>query len=100
MDDEMIDRCAKALWDADQAKPYVRYGFSNKILFGRDGPILWEEINTEDVVPAIAQDWRDKAILIFKAMREPTNIMHKAMCEAYNSPAAIWMAGIDAITND
>jgi|SRR5882724_7321959 len=102
MDDEMIERCAKALWDADQAKPEVRYGMSNEIIFGKtDGSVvLWEDIINPDCVPWIAQEWRDKVILVIKAMREPTNNMHKAMCNAYNSPVVIWFTGIDSIIND
>lgn len=41
----------------------------------------------------IAGCWARAAI---EAMREPTNDVHKAMCAAYNSPASIWVAGIDA----
>jgi hypothetical protein len=31
-----------------------------------------------------------------RAMRQPTNDVHEAMCKAFNSPAAIWDAGINA----
>ena len=39
--------------------------------------------------------WRDMARAAIEAMREPTNEMHKAMCECYNSPASIWVTGIN-----
>lgn len=49
------------------------------------------EMHPEDRVA-----WIGYASRAIEAMREPTNEVHKAMCAAHNSPAAIWMAGIDA----
>jgi hypothetical protein len=40
------------------------------------------------------EDARIMARAAIEAMLEPTNQMHKAMCECYNSPACIWMTGI------
>ena len=63
------------------------------------GAILVEAYKTDGMVIRLGVATAiSKAVA--KAMREPTNVMHKAMCDAYNSPAAIWLAGIDAITND
>lgn len=41
--------------------------------------------------PVVAHHLAAAAI---EAMLEPTNEMHRAMCECYNSPVCIWMTGI------
>lgn len=84
-DQEMIDRVAEGL----------RQHFKDTVAKSADMP--FEE--TKVTIPAKVI-WEEYAIAATKAMREPTNIMHKAMCKSYNSPAAIWIAGIDAILND
>lgn len=33
---EMIERIARKLWELEQDKDYVRYGFSNQIIWGKN----------------------------------------------------------------
>lgn len=100
MDNEMIDRVAKELWSNDQNNPYIKYGFSNAILFGDEfhrKSVPWEYIINKDlVVEHIPNEWRTKAILAIKAMREPTERMLAANCNDREG----WQAMIDAILND
>ena len=73
MTNEIIERAAKALWENNQAQPYVRYGLSNQLLFGKlKGEVVtWEEINSNDVVSCFADEYREMAKIVVKAMREP-----------------------------
>jgi hypothetical protein len=70
MDDEMINICAKAICLTHWT----------------------DDSRYKKYIPAV------KAVI--KAMREPTPKMWDAMDKAYQSPACMWMAGIDAILND
>ena len=85
MDNEMIDRVAKALWDDDQKFKSI-FGFSNEILFGvefRKKVVPWEYLLDKDIVSSISQEWRDKAKIVIKAMREPTEKMMVAAENAF-----------------
>ncbi len=105
MTNEMIERCTKALWDDYQSKSYIKYGPFNKLMFGREGIISWEEVtDTELVIPSIAQEWRDTARICIKAMREPTDKMINA-CDVIDPAEAqwvkeVWQNMIDCILND
>jgi len=101
----MIERCAKALWDDYQAKPFIQYGWSNPILFGEQWngkSVPWEHLLTGNVIPSVAQEWRDKAILVFKAMRKPTEKMSDAGCDVGpdRSPEEYYQAMIDVVINE
>ncbi len=102
-DKEMIERCAKALWDEDQIMR-TKFDFSNSILFGMKGPISWNHINSVHVIPEIAQEYRDKVIAVIKAMREPTEKMLKAGTQDdddYNDDITLaYQAMIDAVINE
>lgn len=82
MDNEMIERVAKALWDLEQSSFYIQYGFSNSLLFGEQWhkrAVPWEYLlNSETVIPSIAEEWKNKARAAIKAMREPTEKMMQA----------------------
>ncbi|WP_425991411.1 hypothetical protein [Afipia sp. DC4300-2b1] len=55
-----------------------------------------ELVAWEDETEALRDEVRSEVRATLLAMRSPNNTMHKAMCAAYNSPCAIWLAGIDA----
>ena len=109
----MVDRCAKALWDDDQ-KFKSKFGFSNEILFGKEfkgKAVPWEYLLGKDVIGVIAQEWRDKAMIVIKAMREPTDKMMVEMervepqLECFlekekSSSYLVWTTAIDAIIKD
>ena len=113
MDNEMIEIVAKALWDDDQ-KFKSAFGFSNAILFGaefRKKAVPWDYLFGKDIVSSVSQEWRDRAIMVIKAMREPTNKMMVAMensepqlecfLEKEKSPSyLVWIAAIDAIIEE
>jgi hypothetical protein len=104
MDNEMIERCAKALWDNYQSHPHTKFGVSNSVLYGEDfrgKAVPWEHITSELVVPSIAQVWRDKAIIVFKAMREPTDsVLGVSVGSIHWSTEEVWQMFIDAIIGD
>ena len=71
---EMVERMAMAIWDDEQGQDYAPV-ISNRIMFGEDGPISWDRLNRDDVVPVIAERYRIKARKYIEAIREPTEAM-------------------------
>jgi hypothetical protein len=67
-----IDIIAKALWDNYQSQPYVQYGIYNRYVFGKqDGEkVTWEELMVPNVVPYIANEYREMARAALRAIRE------------------------------
>lgn len=99
---EMIERLAKSLWDYEQSKDWVKYGISNEILYGehfKDKSVPWEFVTSKDVIPSIAEEFREKARVIVKAMREPTEEMVDAGYDDVNSVGCevVWQSMIDEI---
>lgn len=66
---EMIERVAKALFDAEQADRFQHV--ANYMIFGREGPITWEYVTGPEVRGIVADTFRAKARLAIEAMREP-----------------------------
>jgi hypothetical protein len=110
MDNEMIEKVAKALWENYQKQPYVIYGISNSLLFGDEfagKPVPWEYVNSSEVVPHIVNEYRNDAKIAIKAMREPTEKMCYvgSMCLPDYDPDVdnakrCWQDMIDAIINE
>lgn len=112
MNNEMIERAAKALWNDNQEQPHIKYGFSNVILFGdefKNKAVPWEHIVSEDIVPSIANEYRNKVKLVIKAIREPTEEMKSEGANAshsylgadesigYEGANDVWQSMIDEI---
>jgi hypothetical protein len=57
--------------------------------------VAWE-ISVASGEREVTDRHRLMARTAIRAMRKPTDYVHAAMCKAFNSPAAIWDAGIDA----
>jgi hypothetical protein len=72
---EMIERVARALFDASQKNLVVSR--TNELLYGKSD-VTWEYINSEHVVSSIAEDYRTRARAAIEAMREPTEAMLKS----------------------
>lgn len=64
MDSRLIEHVAKVLWDRWQSDPANQYKVLKKY-----GKISWQQINSLDVVPNLADEYRDKAKTAIKAMR-------------------------------
>lgn len=99
----MIERVAKALWDEEQSKECVKWGFSNELIFGKNfvgKSVPWEFINSEKYVFSIAQEWRNKSIAAIKAMREPTAVIEKVdTWSVHYDSGELWSKFIDFILN-
>lgn len=98
---EMIERAAKALFNGAQKKRTASQ--TNELLYGRSD-VTWEFINSEDVVPSIADDYRSQARAAIAAMREPTEEMKSCSeevhwgysCHVCGGLKEGWYAMIDA----
>lgn len=71
---EMVERVAETIWRADPSHT----------------PMKWSEC-----VEEFREVKRKQARAAIEAMRELSDNVHKAMCDAHNSPAAMWNAAID-----
>lgn len=89
---EMIERMAKALFEADQ-KLSPNTDIMNRLLYGKPA-VTWEYINDHTcVIPSIANEYRSKAKSLLAVIREPTKAMIKAVdegCYGYGDDSWEW----------
>lgn len=64
MDSNLVDECAKALWDKYISDPAHQYK-----IFKKYGRVTWRQLNEIDIVPNLAQKFRDSAKVSIIAMR-------------------------------
>jgi hypothetical protein len=64
MDARLVEQCAKALWDRWQKDPANQYK-----VFKKYGRISWQQINEVDMIPSLADDYRDKAKVVIREVR-------------------------------
>lgn len=89
---EMIERMAKALFEADQ-KLSPNTDIMNRLLYGKP-VVTWEYVNDQTrVISSIADEYRNKAKSLLAVMREPTKTMIKAVdegCHGYGDDSWEW----------
>lgn len=101
---EMIERMAKALFEADQ-KLSPTTDIMNRLLYGQ--PIVtWEYVNDQTrVIPSIADEYRNKAKSLLAVMRGPNAGMlidgsNKLSSKNIAEAERCWFAMIDAAMKD
>ena len=68
MNNQMVEFCAKALWERSQQDAANQYKY--KHLAKKPGkPISWSEINDPDIVPSVADEYRENIKLVAVTMR-------------------------------
>jgi len=67
MNNDMIELCAKALWDRSQKDPANQYKVGR--MFKMSGPVSWAQINDADIIPNLAEECRESSITVIAAMR-------------------------------
>jgi hypothetical protein len=70
MDNQLVELCAKALWDKSQTDPANQYKLSKIFKKTSPGPISWKEINDVDIIPNVAELYREKARIVIRVMRK------------------------------
>lgn len=70
MDDQLVELCAKALWDKSQTDPANQYYISKLFKKTLPGPISWKEINDIDIIPSLANLYREKAKIAIRTTRK------------------------------
>lgn len=67
MDNQMVELCAKALWDRSQQDIANQYKYRH--VARKQGPITWKEISDIDIIPSVANEYRESVRIVISALR-------------------------------
>lgn len=67
MNNQMLELCARALWDKEQQDLANQFKYRN--IAKKPGPISWTDINDPDIIPSLADRYREGAKLVALTLR-------------------------------